>query len=445
MKGFLNKYFLYYPLTLLKGERIAPYLAEARKFQWKSRSEIEAHQLQRLKAMLSYAIEHVPYYQRTLDPVAVDSLASIADLANLPMLEKQNLIADFDELRSEKKFFATSTKTTGGSTGQAVTLLKNSDALARERAVTARSYEWANVGLCEAQARLWGIPLEYESRLYYKAVDMVANRRRFSAFNLNPESMGKYLAVLEKYRPTYLYGYASAIEEFTRFVHENGRKLPVSLVSIITTSEVLTDELRANIVSYTGLNPFNEYGCGEVGSVAHECEHHNLHIMADNIIVELLDEHGRPANQGEIVVTDLYNHAMPLIRYRLRDFGEFSTQQCPCGRQLPVLQKIHGRAYDFVVAESGTRIHPELVMYIFEALKKERAGVLQFQVVQKDVKVFAVKLVVAEDFGTANEVQVRARLEGLLGADIDIEFGYVDKIDREASGKLRLIKSEVPR
>jgi phenylacetate-CoA ligase len=281
--------------------------------------------------------------------------------------------------------------------------------------------------------------------MYYRMVDLVANRRRFSAFNLNAESMGNYLDILEKYQPKYLYGYASAIEEFARFVDQSGRKLPHSLSSIICTSEVLTPELRENIVNFTGINPFNEYGCGEVGSIAHECEHHNLHIMSDNIVLELLDDNGKPGDKGEIVVTDLHNYAMPLIRYRLKDFGEYSGADCPCGRKLPVLHKIHGRAYDFVVKPDGTKIHPELIMYIFEALKRDNVGVLQFQVIQKDINDFATRLVVADNFDQSQEALVEAKLKEVLWDDTHINFQYAEKLEREASGKLRLIKSEVKR
>jgi phenylacetate-CoA ligase len=435
----------YYPLTQLKGERIALYLEEARKFQWLDSDHIAAYQLSSLKDLISYAVDHSHYYMRTLRPNESNKIQSVSDLAMLPMIDKNNLIDNFGELCSSKKFLLYSKKTTGGSTGQAVTIKKNSDALARERAVTARSYEWAHVGLCDPQARLWGIPLEYENRLYYRLVDLVANRRRFSAFNLNAESMGNYLSILEKYQPKYLYGYASAIEEFARFVYHSGRKLPRSLSSIICTSEVLTPELRDNIINFTGINPFNEYGCGEVGSIAHECEHHNLHIMAENLIVELLDDSGKPSNKGEIVVTDLHNYAMPLLRYRLKDFGEFLEHDCICGRKLPALKKIHGRAYDFVVKPDGTKIHPELIMYIFEALKREGVGVLQFQVIQKDVNDFEARLVVSDSFDESQEALTKARLKEVLWEGTNIKCQYGEALEREASGKLRLIKSEVER
>lgn len=445
MHTTLNKYLVYYPLTLLKGEHVGRYLREAQKFQWKSISDIEAYQVTKLRNLVQYAIENVPYYAKSIDPDVSRRINSLSDIERLPFVEKSNLINDFSDLCSRQHFIASAAKTTGGSTGQAVTLRKNSDALARERAVTARSYEWANVKMCDSQARLWGVPLEYEDRLYYKIVDFVANRKRMSAFSLNPESMSRYIQVMKQFRPKYLYGYASAIAELARFAYESGNPLPPTIKSVICTSEVLTTKIRESIRGSIGIDPFNEYGCGEVGSVAHECEHRSLHVMSDNLIVELLDEYDRPSLSGEIVVTDLFNFATPLIRYRLRDFGQWAESGCECGRKFPVLEKIFGRAYDFIIGRDGTKIHPEMVMYAFEAIKREGITIDQFQVVQKQLKEFEIRLVIAEDLHGFVEPVIEKKLVALLGQFVEISFLYVKNISREQSGKLRLVKSEVER
>ena len=137
-----------------------------------------------------------------------------------------------------------------------------------------------------------------------------------------------------KFRPTYLYGYASAIVDFCTFVNNRNYSLPSSIKSVITTSEVLTPSMRKLIENCTGVKVFNEYGCGEVGSIAHECEAGNLHTMDDNLIVEVDNTDGK---SGELIVTDLYNYATPLIRYRVRDYATKSNSTCSCGRQLGLL------------------------------------------------------------------------------------------------------------
>ena len=129
--------------------------------------------------------------------------------------------------------------------------------------------------------------MSQQQRLRYRLIDFIANRQRLSAFDITEESLKRYYKTLSEFKPKYLYGYVSMIEAFAIYLNEHQLKLPSSVLSIITTSEVLTDDSRVTIESATGLRVFNEYGCGEVGSIAHECERGSMHIMSDNLIVEV--------------------------------------------------------------------------------------------------------------------------------------------------------------
>lgn len=447
MNRFLSKYIFYYPVTLLRGERVARHLRRYEAFQWKPTLDIEAHQTASLQRIASYAYENSALYRRRFDAAAVapSDIRHVTDLARLPFLTKLDLTEHFAELTTPRARFA-SRKTTGGSTGQAVTVLKNADALARERAATWRAYRWAGVGIGDAQARFWGIPLRAKNRWIYKAVDFVSNRRRLSAFDINEHELERHYRMLHRFRPTYLYGYVSIILEFAEFLHARGYSLPATVRSIITTSEVLSPTIRQRIEQTCRVPIFNEYGCGEVGSIAHECEQHRLHIMADNLIVEIVDAQGRATREGEIVVTDLFNYAMPLIRYRLGDYATMSDRVCSCGRLLPVIENVHGRAYDMVVDADGNRHHPEILLYIFEDIKDRRGGIKQFQVVQKTPSELEIAIVRAGDYAReAIEAEISTLVRAKVHPAFQLRFIYPDAILRERSGKLRLVKSELPR
>jgi phenylacetate-CoA ligase len=186
---------------------------------------------------------------------------------------------------------------------------------------------------------------------------------------------------------------------------------------------------------------FNEYGCGELGTIAHECEAGRLHINDENLIVEVLDG-GRPCApgaKGELVVTELHNIAMPLIRYRTGDFGAIGAEPCPCGRTLTVLETVFGRAYDFVEAPDGRRFHGEFLMYIFEEAQRHHLGIAQFQVRQETLTRFHIRLVPGPGFSERSEQAVLARMREHLGPDIEARFEIVDEIPRERSGKMRVI------
>jgi len=441
MHPFVSKYFFFYPVTFLHGENISRYLSRYKKFQYSDSQEIAAYQLKYLKKLLIHAQQTVPYYRDLFNEIGFDAtnLKSISELKALPALTKPTIIKKTDQMRSASKYFYTSNKTTGGSTGQTVSILKNADALARERAATLRAYEWAGVAMGDPQARFWGIPLSQKNKLLYKAIDFISNRKRFSAFNITPNAMEEYYRSLLTLKPVYFYGYASILKEFASFVIEKGFPPLPSLRSIITTSEVLTDNVRELLERAFKCPVFNEYGCGEVGSIAHECEYHKMHIMSDNLIVEIESDTSSNGT-GEILVTDLFNYAMPLIRYRVGDYATLSNETCECGRTLPLISKIHGRAYDFIVSPDNKKHHPELLMYIFEELKQQQADILQFQVVQLAIDKLDIFIVRGDAYADEVSTMLVNRIHEKINSDFDISITFVESIKREASGKLRLIK-----
>src|SRR5207249_8009277 len=106
-----------------------------------------------------------------------------------------------------------------------------------------------------------------------------------------------------------------------------------------------------------------------------------MHITAEDVIVEIVGQDGRtlPAGAaGEIVVTHLATSEFPFIRYRTGDIAVVDPVPCPCGRGLPVLKEIQGRATDFVVAQDGTVMHGLALIYVLRDLP----GIKAFKIVQ---------------------------------------------------------------
>jgi len=424
---------------LARGELVGWHLRRYRKhehfstLQWKRYHDTHLHRLFR------YAVRHSRFHQERLADLVdnIDSTNSAKDvLRHLPFLHKTDLITHRQDLRTSKRFWLSS-KTTGGSTGEPVQLLKNPSALARERAATWRSYEWAGIRIGDRQARFWGIPHSNRGRAVAKVTDFLCNRSRISAFDLSEESLARYYRQLTIKPARYLYGYVSAIETLADFVVANDFPPLPKLHCVITTSEVLTEKKREAISAAFGVKVYNEYGCGEVGSIAHECEYGSMHVMADNLIVEIDGRDGT----GEIVVTDLFNSATPMIRYRLGDFATWSAELCECGRRLPVLQGIHGRAYDLVRTASGRKIHPEAIMYVFEDIQTKSSAFRQFQVIQTTTDSFSVNIVPSPNWSNEIQSELTNALQALLGSDVQLEFDLRELIPREPSGKMRVVKS----
>ena len=163
-----------------------------------------------------------------------------------------------------------------------------------------------------------------------------------------------------------------------------------------------------------------------------------MHVMADNLHVEIDAEPGQP---GEIIVTDYFNHVTPLVRYRLGDFATLGDDACRCGRGLPTISKIHGRAYDIIRSPNGTRIHPEAVIYIFEGIQQKMPVFKQFQAIQTDIDTISVNIVPNLSWDDSFDAALKGQLIEAIGAEFKFEVNLVESLSRERSGKMRVVKS----
>jgi len=240
--------------------------------------------------------------------------------------------------------------------------------MAYEMAAMWRGYSWAGVKIGHRQARFWGVPKTRKEKLRASLIDFVCNRKRITAFNFDVESMRSATKSLMHFKARlFLRIYLNN----KRVCIGSKRKIKAFTESNFTTSEVLTSGDRQLLEDTFSCKVFDEYGCGEVGTIAHECEYGVRHINVENVIVEVVDDNGIPVpsgNSGELVVTDLTGQ-MPLIRYRLKDYGSIAVEKCKCGRSLQRLGAIHGRAYDVLKIqwESG---FTESFFYILLRMQK---------------------------------------------------------------------------
>jgi phenylacetate-CoA ligase len=441
INALLFRRLVYYPVVWLRGQRVPHYLKQLLETQYLPPAEGTSRQLDKLKRMVEYAAGNVPYYRERLRHLDVASLSTLDDLQNLPCTTKSDLKDRGREFQSGQSFPFVTRKTTGGSTGEPVTILKTRDAMAWELAATWRGYSWAGISIGDRQGRFWGVPASAKDRTRAAIIDFIAHRRRCSAFAFNESDLRRYTEVLRAFRPSYFYGYVSMLEEYAKFFARTGATPPFGLKCVITTSEVLTQHQKQLIEGVFSTRVFNEYGSGELGSVAHECEEGSLHLSAENMVVEILDgeRRCRPGEVGELVVTELNNLAYPLIRYRTGDFAALAARPCKCGRTLPVIENLYGRAYDTIRNCEGRLFHGEFIMYIFEEAQRRDLGVRAFQVVQETLHSFTVRIVPDDKYGSHTEKFITERIRNGFDQHTHVAFKQVTHIPRAPSGKMRLI------
>jgi len=434
---------VYQAAVVAAGERrLFARLRELEAMQWGTVDELRAYQEDRLLQILSHARSSCPFYEDRIPALA--STQNIATtLSSVPTLDKGELQRSANDMRSLRCEGPVSRKTTGGSTGEPVTIVKDRTATAYERAAMWLAYGWFGVEMGDRAARFWGTPFTWKRRLTSRIGDLCMNRIRFSAFEFDDHRLREYWNRLERFDPDYIHGYVSMLEQMARWVlHENaGARLTVK--SVVATSEVLTDPQRRVIEKAFDAPVQVEYGCGEVGPISHECSAGRLHIMAPNLWVELLGPDGTPVPAGEIgeiVLTDLHNRAMPLIRYRVGDYGARGSA-CPCGRSFPVMEKVWGRAYDFVETPNGQRYHGEFFMYLFEDLRSRGVPIQQFQVIQRTQDRLAILITCDQTVGSSTVESIVRTLSRRL-PDMNAYVQQVSEIPRTPSGKMQVIKRE---
>jgi phenylacetate-CoA ligase len=167
-----------------------------------------------------------------------------------------------------------------------------------------------------------------------------------------------------------------------------------------------------------------------------------MHVTAEDIIVEIVDEAGQPlgvGQAGEIVVTHLATRQFPFIRYRTGDVGVLGSEKCICGRGLPLLKEIQGRSTDFVVAQDGTVMHGLALIYVL----RDIPGVRQFKVIQEAMDRTRVLLATDADFNERDIDTIRRGIGRRLGGAVNVQIDRVAQIPREASGKYRYVVSHV--
>jgi phenylacetate-CoA ligase len=247
--------------------------------------------------------------------------------------------------------------------------------------------------------------------------------------------------VVRRERPAYLTVYPSLLLELLRHCRENGVAFE-GLRGVRTVLEVLAPEVRQLCREVLGVGVTDVYSCGEAGYLAIQCpEHRAYHLQQENVLIEILDDAGAPCAPGavgRVVVTTLHNFAMPLLRYELGDLAEVG-EPCPCGRTLPVIARIVGRARDMLTLPDGAKRYP---FYGHSAMMSVRA-IRQHQLVQKSLTEIEIRLVVSHPLSAAEEARIREAAIAGLGHPFEITLAYTDEIKRDASGKYAEFRSEI--
>jgi phenylacetate-CoA ligase len=438
-------------IDIARGTHVARCAKQLRQSQWWEAHQIRELQMQKLAKLLRHAYENIPYYQKAFrsNNIVPDDIRCVEDIRLLPILRKENIRREFSVLKATSPTkLGTSVHQTNGSTGIPLTFMKDGSTKSISIAAQERSWGWAGYVLGDTIATIWGNQNYIaECRSIKKRIKhRLSKEVLFPACYLtSPQEYKNCIDRLVSLKPHIVFGYTQTLFLLAKYI----KQFMVSTIrprAVITTAEVLLASQREMIESQFGCKVFDQYGCGEIESIAYECEAHDgYHVVDEHVIVEVIGKDGKSVNTGEtgsLIITDLDNYVMPFIRYMNGDSAVLSDQsQCSCGRNLSRLVRIMGREADVIFTPDGRIL--SLPSFYGQGVLDKVKGVAQFQVVQERKDALTIRVVGNEQFD-ANELRLLVDLTAsYVGKEMFVQVERVHEISCEANGKYKLVKSTV--
>ncbi len=417
------------------------YLYKLRRSQWLGPPELERLQWQKLRRVLHHAYDQVPYYRRLFDSAGVkpDDIRSQADLPLIPVTTREALqqVPRGDLVAKGVKLARCIERRTSGTTGRPLRIVLSSKEKEAQDMVQARALLENGLNLNDRRAVFvapWQIP---QGKYWFQRLG-IWRKLYFSVF----DDIRLQMPTLESFQPDSLSGTPAILKLIALEKVKRGSN-SLAPRTIFSTADLLDRATRELLESVFRVKVVDLYGSLEFGYMAWECRDHlGYHVNMESVVMEFLkDGRGVSAGDvGEVVCTSLLAYAMPLIRYRLGDLCVPSDQPCPCGRGLPVMKLIAGRANDSFRLPRGRVLTPQALA---DAMVQFAGMIEQFRIIQEREARVSVHLVKGRDFKADTVPLIEEGLSRILGRDIYIETQIVATIGQDPSGKQRAVISNV--
>lgn len=413
-----------------------------------------------LKSLISYAYNNVPYYKKLFDDKELNcyDIDDYNKLKKIPYLTKKDIQNNHSLFISKeyKKYPKNSElliRRTSGSSGKSLKVY------------------WSSKDNIRSMMQLWikrnnfsGINPQdkfctFHTTVYSKnkLVDSseILNYRNdtiksFSKLELDSNRIEKYYKEMIEFQPVWLFIQPSIAYLIADFMEQNCLKSPESLKYIELTGEYLFSYQKHKISKVFKVPLANQYGCNEVNSIAYECEYGHLHVLENNVYVEVVEDNERViGKEGEIFITGLTNKAMPFIRYAIGDRGILHNDiECKCGSKSPILEVLTGRTSDYVTLTNNQCCNSYIFLYPIEHINENMGyPIKQFKIIQEDINRFKVLLSLKACFegwkkSISEKFVSKAKEIGLK--NIEWKFAFVNEIYPDINtGKLSFYENRI--
>lgn len=419
----------------LTGKNVWEYYQLYQKTQWYSQSEMNAFQVLKLKRLLKHCYDNVPYYRSIIDNLKIDIIKfdSLDILKQFPILTKEIIQANYQALIpiNNGSIPGVKIKQTAGTTGNVLINRNDKQSRSSAWATYKRFQDWIKLEPNERTLVLMGGHVKKSSikkRIISRANSLLGNTFTVDIYNTSDETIEKVISLLKSNKFSHIRTYP----QFLFFVAQKLRQrdLRFNFKSISTTAEPVMPEHRILFRQVFNAEVFDQYGCGEIGGIAYECEkHEGLHITDERVVIET-------NALNELIITDLDNYTMPFIRYWNADQVLLSDISCSCGRRGKLIKQIMGRTCDYVIGQNGQFLHWAYFWHlIFDSNVASLRKLKKFQIVQLSKSEIKIRLV-SDELSTDECDFITSNIKSRLG-DFIISFSYESDIENTKSGKYR--------
>ncbi|GBC63757.1 hypothetical protein DENIS_4755 [Desulfonema ishimotonii] len=446
---FISAYFSLTLVDCIKKTKMLRTYRDLNKTQWLTKYHIEDIQIRRTKKILIHAFENVPYYRqlfkhRDFNPYRFQHFD---DLRILPVLNKKKIRKNFNLLLAQNAHrFRPRRRQTSGSTAEP--LLYYADELSHSCAWANnwRAFSMAGFQVGEPFVLLSGGSLMPRTTPTGQKIYAIMMRmKQLPAYQLDYAKTKFYIKLLQKYKCAYIFAYPSLIYLLSRYLIKMGKSHSVKFKAIFTTSEVLSHSQREIIQKAFDCPVYDTYGNNETSLYAFECEcRQGLHYSMEHSYLEVLDSEGQPCNAGDtgrFIATNLFNYAMPFIRYDTGDLGALSEEECACQRGLKKIRHILGRSRDFVCTPDGKQIHGSFFNHVLFKLFHMNPWIATWHVRQEAINHITISLYSDGSPVRKDTEKIKDMLKKTLGHEMKIDFIIDKKPHITPTGKQKLIES----
>lgn len=428
--------------------------------QWMSTEQLRDLQFGKLRRLLDHAYHHVPLYREKFDSIGAvpEDFTSFEDFSKFPTLVKKELQERLDDLTATNADPQNLLKgITSGSSGQPTIYIQerssNRERVAAGKRLTGIAgwdvglrlfYLWRDSPYQIEDGKITEVDLQAGQsgslpgrlkRAVHDRFGVVNPTLRVDPTMMTDTEMAEMFQRLRRFNPDVIVSYVNTLYRFAQYMdaeHLSG----IRPRSVIVSSESLYPHQRDLMEKVFGAPVYNRYGLSETGIVAIECpERNGLHINQEILHVEYLPT---VSDTQQIVVTDLVNYGMPILRYETGDTGVPVTGTCACGRGLERIGNLEGRVIELLPSKLGGHVNGQLFA-TFHWIE----GVKQYQVIQDRIDAFRINIVRTDAYKEANIDPMVTTIKEKFGPDTQIDINYMDVIPFTSGGKYKLVVSNI--